>query len=242
MRALAAGALALALVPGAALTAAAECRQALVLALDVSGSVDATEYGLQLQGLAAALADPEVAQALFAMPGAAVDLAVFEWSDSDHARIILDWTTLADPAALQGAVATIAGMLRQPAPPSTAIGSAMEFGAAKLAERPQCWRQVLDISGDGTSNSGPRPQDVRGGAGFAGIVINALVVGSDSRRGPGPRQAESDGLRGYFEAWVIHGPDAFAETAAGYGDYGRAMRRKLLRELQILPVAWTAAP
>lgn len=216
--------------------AQAACREALVLALDVSGSVDAREYRQQIDGLVAALDSPEVRQALFAMPGAPVDLAVFEWSSPEAQRPILPWTTLDRPETLDAVIARIAAATRVTGPPATGLGAAMLRGAAMLAQRPACWRRVLDVSADGTSNIGPRPQDVGQGPLFQGITVNGLVVGHPPGAGPA-FASETAALAAYFNAWVIHGPDAFTEIAQGYGDYGRTMRRKLLRELQVLAVS-----
>lgn len=216
--------------------AGAACRQALVLGLDVSGSVDALEYRQQLDGLAAALNDSDVRQALFAMPGAPVDLAVFEWSSPEAQRTILPWTTLDSADALDAAIARLHATRRTTAPPTTGLGAAMLRGAAMLAERPGCWRRVLDVSADGISNVGPRPQDVRNDPLLGDMTVNGLVVGSAAEAGAA-QAAKTGDLIAYFDAWVTQGPGAFTEVAYGYGDYGRAMRRKLLRELQILAVS-----
>jgi len=88
--------------------ACAACRQALVLGLDISGSVDDTEYRQQLDGLAGALAAPAVRAALLAMPGASVDVAVFEWSGPLNQRILLPWQPLDDDIVILRAAATLA--------------------------------------------------------------------------------------------------------------------------------------
>lgn len=219
------------LLTGLAVAARAEaaCRQALALGLDVSGSVDAREYRLQLDGLADALEAPEIREALFAIPAAPVAVAVYEWSGPAPARDILGWTEIADEAALLAVTARLRAARRAPGDDSTALGHAMRHGAALLAARPECWRHVLDISGDGKANAGPAPRSVR--SSFRGITVNALVVGADARDSLDRRQVQIGELSSYFNAHVIHGPDAFVETALGYEDFARAMRRKLLREL-----------
>ncbi|KKM83021.1 hypothetical protein LCGC14_1313630 [marine sediment metagenome] len=216
--------------------AAAECRQALALGLDVSASVDGVEYGQQLGGLATALEDAAVQQALFAIPGAWVDLAVFEWSGPAFGRIIQHWTTLSDPAALADVTAKLRVTQREASDPSTAIGSAMRFGAALLAQRAACWRAVLDLSGDGLSNTGPRPRDViptLTGPTLSGLTVNGLAIAD-----PG---GGSD-LAAYYRAEVMTGLGAFVEEARGFEDYAEAMRRKLLRELQVLAVSGRVLP
>ncbi|WGW05438.1 DUF1194 domain-containing protein [Tropicibacter oceani] len=208
--------------------AVAECRQALALGLDVSGSVDAREYRLQLDGLANALENPEVAAAFLAMPQAPVSLAVFEWSGAAAQRGLLDWTAVTDGAVLAGIAARLRAVARVPLDPSTAIGAAKAHGAALLAQQPGCWRQVLDLSGDGQSNTGPRPQDVRPG----GITINALVIGTPET--PGRAAPGLGELVAYFRAYVIEGDQAFVETAQGFEAFEAAMVRKLKRELQVM--------
>ncbi len=218
-------ALLLAALPGAAV--AAPCRQALALGLDVSGSVDADEYRMQLDGLAAALTQRDVARALVEGAAAPVHLLVYEWSGPRDQRIVAGWTPITDATALAGFAATLRATTRVPAAPSTALGIALATGADLLAGQSACWRQTLDISGDGPSNAGPRPQDMAL-AGLDGVTVNALVIGADetqSRAAPGH-------LIDYFEAYVIRGPGAFVEHAEGFADYERAMVRKLLRELE----------
>jgi len=212
------------------------CRQALVLGLDISGSVDDGEYRQQLDGLAGALAAPAVRAALLAMPGAAVDLAVFEWSGPQDQRLILTWRTLGNDAAITQAAGALAATRRRPGDPSTALGSALAFGSAALTQRSACWRHVLDISGDGTSNAGPRPQDVRDALPPPDMTINALVIGSETLVRGERRAVDANELSAYFRANVIRGDSAFVETALGFADYRTAMERKLLRELQVIAI------
>ena len=213
--------------------ATAQCRQALALGLDVSGSVDTEEYRLQLDGLAAALTDPRVTRALLALPVAPVRLAVFEWSGPGYQRQLMDWTEITDHATLARIAARLSGTARRPAPPGTGLGAAMRHGADLLADQPECWRRTLDISGDGRHNQGPHPRDVKSALLPRGITVNALAIGADAPRGGDRRQADIGALSSYFRAWVILGPGAFVETALGFDDYGQAMARKLLRELEL---------
>jgi hypothetical protein len=230
--ALALGALALvALAAGPAVA----CRLALVLALDVSGSVDAREYDLQVEGVARALGDAEVRSAILSDPGAPVEIAIFEWSGSRFQRQVVDWTTLGSPAAIDGVAGRLSRWSRIPAPEATGIGSAMQVAAGQLGDGPACWRQVLDISGDGKNNDWPSPRQVRESGALGQITVNALVIGSAPIRGE-TRAAGVAELVAYFHAEVLHGPGAFVETALGYEDYADAMKRKLLKELQTLIV------
>ncbi|TCP41393.1 DUF1194 domain-containing protein [Rhodovulum marinum] len=231
-----AAALALALTAGAA---QADCRQALAIGLDVSGSVDAREYRLQIDGLAGALNHPEVRAALLQMPNAPVALAVYEWSGAADQRLVLPWTAIDGPETLAAVAARLRGTARAEASRTTAIGAALMRGAALLAERPECWRHTLDLTGDGKSNEGPRPREVPAGA----ETVNALVIGIESAARMDHAEADLAELTAYFHAEVIRGPEAFVETAQGFADFEAAMVRKLLRELQTVAVgAARAAP
>ncbi|MFD0980901.1 DUF1194 domain-containing protein [Tropicimonas aquimaris] len=224
------------------LSAAAQgsCRLALQLALDISGSVDGREYRLQMDGIAWALEQPDVLAALIAMPSAPVVLSIFEWSGRDHQRVILDWW----PMLSEADVAAVAGQLRsttrRDAPVSTAVGAALAFGKARFATPPACARQVIDISGDGRNNDGHRPQDVRQELG--NVQVNALVIGPPRGNAIGAMGREHENLLRYFRQEVISGPGAFVEPAEGYEDYARAMRRKLLRELDVVVLGHAVRP
>ncbi len=211
------------------------CRQALALGLDVSASVNAQEYRLQLDGLAAALTHPDVRHALLSVPGLPVRLAIYEWSGPQDQRLLVDWVAITDQDALTRVTARLRATTRTATNPTTALGTAMLYGARLLNSQESCWRRTLDISGDGRSNTGPRPQDIRDAPALQGIVINALVIGSDHPDGGVPVD-EIKALRAHFETKVIRGPDAFTEVALGFADYERAMVRKLLRETEGLAI------
>jgi hypothetical protein len=223
---------ALACVVALALGGAADaaCRQALALGLDVSGSVDAREYRLQINGLAAALDNIAVRDALLSSPGAPVSVMVYEWSGPSDQAVIVPWAVIKDSATLGGFIETLLQTARRDVSPGTALGTAITLGAQYLDQQPDCWKRTLDISGDGMSNLGPRPRDVKVAIGARGMTVNALVIGATPR-------PESDALASYFRAEVITGPDAFVETALGFDDYEAAMTRKLLRELEVLAVS-----
>lgn len=212
--------------------AEAACRQALALGLDVSGSVDAREYRQQIEGVARALEDPEVRDKIMAMPSAPIRLMVFEWSGPSDQALIVPWTEMDSAAALEGAIAQLRQTVRREATPGTALGIAMRQGALYLEEQAGCWKRTLDLSGDGKSNLGPRPRAIKPLLQDSGITINGLVIGVDDPRIGDVRQAEIGELAAYYQAEVILGPDAFVRTALGYADYARAMREKLLKELE----------
>ena len=210
----------------------ADCRQALALALDVSGSVDASEYRLQLDGLAGALADPEVQNAFLAMPSAPVALAIYEWSGPDDQRLLQDWTPVTDKTIVDQISVRLRNTQRIQAAPGTALGTTISVGTNLLQKRNDCWKRTLDISGDGKSNMGPHPRDTSRLAEQSGITVNALVVGADAPKIGDARQVDIADLSSYFTAYVIVGPDSFVETALGFEAFEAAMPRKLLRELE----------
>ncbi len=109
--------------------------------------------------------------------------------------------------------------------------AALEFGAALMADAATCEQHTLDISGDGKNNDWPRPILVKNEGTLAGITVNALVIGRELPPNVLTESVDKRDLLAYFRARVIEGPGAFAEIAYGYADYGRAMARKLLREL-----------
>jgi len=211
--------------------AQAACRQALALGLDVSGSVDAGEYDLQMQGVARALADPDVLRALGTLPEVPVHLAIFEWSGPGYQRLIVPWQPVTGALDVAAIAQVLQSQTRTIVPPTTGLGTAMQYGAGLMAQRPNCWRHTLDISGDGKNNAGPHPQDITGQ--LAAMEVNALVIGVGSNDRLSHEEIEVGELTTYFQTHVIRGPNAFTQVALGYDDYARALRRKLLRELAI---------
>lgn len=203
--------------------AAADCRLALALAMDVSSSVDPSEDRLQRQGAAEALASPEVAAAFFAadLP---VALAVYEWSGRYNQQVILDWTMIDSPAALTGAAETVAVSLRGHTEFPTAMGYALGFGAGLLARAPDCLAKTLDMSGDGQNNEGFGPAIAYREFAFDGVTVNGLAINAADFEG-------ELGLIAFYRREVLHGPGAFLVIADGFPDFARAMRQKLVREV-----------
>lgn len=210
----------------------AACRQALTIGLDISGSVDAGEYRLQMDGLAGALLEPEVQKAIMAMPDAHIRLMIFEWGGINSQRIVVHWTEVHSQNDLETIASTLLKNQRPVFEPSTALGTAMLFGATALQSQTECWRRTMDISGDGESNTGPRPRDAGKAPILADITINALVIGADAPPFSDESQSEIASLSSYFRAEVIRGPEAFVQAAIEFSSYQDAMARKLLKELQ----------
>lgn len=197
--------------------AASACDVALMLAVDVSGSVDAEEYRIQMDGLAAALVDRSVSGALVASNA---EVALMQWTGTGRQSVVVNWTQMSDPddvAAFAFQVATVPRLWQDF---STAIGEAMQLSLPYFAIVDHCDRLVIDISGDGVSNEGSFPSDHWPALEAAGVTVNALVI-------------EDTGfdLTGWFETHVITGPGAFAVTANTFDEYPEQIVRKLYREL-----------
>jgi hypothetical protein len=217
------------------------CRLALALGLDVSASVDAAEYRLQLDGVAAALEARGVREVLLA-GGPPVALAVYEWSGWEDQRLLLDWTRIRSAADLGRVTERLRATRRVSMADSTALGQAILEGARLLQRAPGCWRRVIDISGDGRNNDGIDPERLGAPPLLAGVTVNALVIGADARNPQDLRAAAIGELSSYFNAHVIRGPGAFVQVALGFEDYERAMTRKLLREFEPPPIGAADRP
>lgn len=217
-----------------ALPAAASCRLALILAMDISSSVDATEDALQRGGIAAALRHPDVTAAILSQPDRPVALAMFEWSGRIQQDIVLPWTILSDRAAIDTAARRIADSRRSYAFFSTAIGRAVTFAHDLFATGPACDARILDLSGDGINNDSISATDAYQLRDFSAITVNALAIEvTETATDHGQAEGAPQGLTAYFRDNVIHGPAAFVQTADGFADFERAMTRKLLQELEI---------
>lgn len=208
----------------AAPTAALECRLALVLAIDVSSSVDAAEDSLQRGGLASALIAPEV-QSAFLSGDLPVALAAYEWSGRYNQELILDWLLIRDRGDLLRAAETIGLSKRSHNDFPTAMGYALGYGAGLLQRAPQCLFQTLDMAGDGENNEGFGPALAYLEFPFADVTVNGLVVNAADY------EAEVT-LVDFYRNEVLRGPGAFLEIAQGFEDYETAMRRKLEREVR----------
>ena len=204
------------------------CRLALLLALDVSSSVDAEEYILQRDGLAAALSDPVIRTAILDGNGH-VSLAIYEWSGRRQSAMVSNWTALTDNAAIDSVIENLMSAPRSHTRFPTAMGYALGYGAGVLARGPVCLQQTLDMAGDGQNNEGFPPEVAYRSFPFDGVTVNGLVVAGADFEG-------ETNLIPYFREEVIRGPGAFVEVATGYSNYEAAMRRKLLRELSAIAI------
>ncbi|WP_158966418.1 DUF1194 domain-containing protein [Chachezhania sediminis] len=196
---------------------AASCDLALALAVDVSGSVDAGEFRLQMDGLALALRDGVVSEAL--VRGQA-QVSLVQWTGTSRQEVTLAWTRIDSFEALDAFAALIETAPRGWRNFSTAIGEALEFTMASFDRVERCDRMVIDVSGDGVSNEGIEPREIQADLRARGITVNAIAI-----------EEGNPDLTAYFFENVITGPGAFVVTAATFEDYPAQIRRKLLKEV-----------
>ncbi|MGH7042594.1 MAG: DUF1194 domain-containing protein [Acetobacteraceae bacterium] len=193
---------------------------ALVLAIDVSGSMSEQRLRLQLQGYIDAFRSEDLARAVRQGPRGLIAATLVEWSDYGRQEQTVGWMLVADRASgrhFANAVAssTLAG------PGWTSLGGAIRFSSGLFAQSGfRSARKVIDISGDGVNNDGPPPGVFRDRAVAAGITINGLPI------------VELDpGLAAYYRTNVIGGPDSFVEVAADLDSFAAALLRKLIVEV-----------
>ncbi|MEM9012072.1 MAG: DUF1194 domain-containing protein [Pseudomonadota bacterium] len=198
---------------------AAACDVALALAIDVSGSVNPDEYALQMDGLADALSDSAVGDALIRTRAA---VTVVQWTGASRQQAVVPWRRIEDDAALSALVAEVRAVRRVWRHFSTGIGEALVFTAELFDQVGDCARRVIDVSGDGRSNEGLAPEEVKDHLAAQGFQINALAI-----------EGSEPDLTDYFRQSVVAGRGAFVYTALGFEDYPEKIRRKLLDELTI---------
>jgi hypothetical protein len=193
---------------------------ALVLAVDVSASVDAAEYQLQHEGIARAFEDRRFLDAIAGGASHAIEVAVIEWSDRDKQVITVDWTRI-DDAASAGAFASRVRATQRSSRGLTAIGDALLAAEAMLRRAPDTpTRRMIDVSGDGVANIGPPVEAVRDQLVAVGTVINGL-----------PILATEPWLADYYRQYVIGGPGAFILEATDFQAFAAAMMQKLIAEV-----------
>ena len=237
-RALAALALGLVLAAmGAAAVSAAEVVDlALVLAADVSRSVDDEEFKLQRQGYANAFTRPEVLKAIQAGPHRGIAVTFIEWSGASEQQVVADWTVIRDGESGAVFASTIL------APPRsfagfTSISGAIDFAVKRLAASGvEAQRRVIDISGDGTNNAGRPVTAARDAAAALGITVNGLAI-INLRPNPGyfAHTQPPGGLPLYYQQNVIGGPASFLLVIEDFNSFGEAIVNKLVGEIAAAP-------
>src|SRR6201998_860759 len=151
----------------------------VILAADVSRSIDDAEFDLQRKGYAAAVSDPRVMTAIRGRPGAAIGVCFIEWSGDEDQQVVVDWTEIRDE---EDAASVAAAILAAPRSfmGRTSISAAIDFSMTRFAATKwQAARRIIDISGDGTNNSGRPITDARDQSIASGVTINGLAIVND---------------------------------------------------------------
>lgn len=199
------------------------CETALLLSIDVSGSIDAGDYRLQTEGLAAAISDPEVGEALVR---GQVALAVVQWSGVAEQALVLSWQRMLSPEDVTRFAVRAGTMSRAFSGSDTAVGQGIRFATAQFLAVPDCRRKVIDISGDGPNNSGRPVTTARDEAVEKGIAINGLPI---SIKRPG--YLDITDLDAYYEDCVIGGRNAFVIPITDRAQFAQTIRTKLIMEI-----------
>ncbi|HXF53506.1 MAG TPA: DUF1194 domain-containing protein [Hyphomicrobiaceae bacterium] len=193
----------------------------LVLAVDASGSVNATRFELQKQGYAAAFRHPRVLQAIRSTPLQSIAVTMVQWTGPTLQVQVVPWTLINDHKSAQAFASAIEAAPRQLFGGGTSISGAIDYSATLFEGSPyKAERRVIDVSGDGANNAGRSSVRARDDAVRAGIVINGL-----------PILALDPDLDRYFENYVIGGPGAFVIAAESYETFSDAILRKLIIEI-----------
>jgi hypothetical protein len=197
---------------------------ALVLAIDVSESIDADEYELQHEGIARAFESPALVEAVRGGKNGGIEVLVLEWSDPDKQVVTVDWMRVSDTASAAAFSAKVRATKRS-SNGLTAIGNALLAAQAAFRSAPdKAARQVVDVSGDGIANIGPPPQEVRDEMVAQGVTINGLAI-----------LKTEPWLSSYYDQYVVGGPGGFLVQVDDFPSFAAAMRQKLLSEVAAAP-------
>ena len=204
----------------------------LVLAADVSRSVDDKKFKLQREGYAAAIVDPRVVRAMTGGPNGRIAVIFVEWASEWEQKVVVEWTVIASERDAQ----QVSGRMLEAARSywgRTSISAAIDFSLKLLARSPfQSNRRVIDVSGDGTNNSGREVIVARDAAIAQGVTINGLVILSEVPLATNPTHTHPPGgLTAYYENNVIGGPGAFVLEAESFETFGRLLVSKLVKEI-----------
>lgn len=194
---------------------------ALVLAADCSGSVSNEEYALQQQGYADAFRQREVIKAIRSGVHGSIAACYFQWSGYSLQTLIVPWAILRSDDSIATFATALQHAERRLYSGGTAPAGAMAYGRSLLDSLPwTALRKVLDISGDGRTNTGPSTDEDRAETLARGVTINGL-----------PIENQEPDLEEYYRRHVIGGPGAFLVPARDFEDFKEAVRRKLVQEI-----------
>jgi len=221
----------LAVVPATA-SAAEQVDLLLILAADVSRSIDSAKFQLQREGYAAAISDPRVLDAIRSGRVGRVGLTFLEWSGVGAQRVVIDWATVGDADSAKGFGDRLLEAPRSFAD-RTSISGAIEFAMGQFARAPyDAPRRTIDVSGDGTNNAGRDVVSARDEALAQGVTINGLVILSDTPLAWNPDHTNPPGgLDNYYRNNVVGGPGAFVQVAQDFNSFGQAIVKKMIAEV-----------
>ena len=213
----------------------------LVLAVDVSWSMDPDEQALQREGYMAAITSPEFMNAVRQGAHRKISMTYFEWAGIHHQQIIVPWRLIDGPESADAFAADI-GRARYSRASRTSISGAMLFGAPLFdGSGYRGIRRVIDISGDGVNNNGPLVTVTRDEVLAKGITINGLPI---MLKRPSLSSLDIENLDVYYEDCVIGGPGAFVIPINERDQFKAAIRTKLVLEIagrvppvRVVPVA-----
>ncbi len=203
----------------------------LVLAVDVSRSIDEDEARLQREGYRAGICDSRVVEAITRGMIGAIGVAYVEWAGFEYQRQVLPWLRIASANDANLWADKLAEAPRASLS-WTSISGGIDYSRRVLSEAPfEGTRRVIDVSGDGVNNSGRSVERARDEAVADGIIINGLPIINDR---PTFGRAPPVPLDQYFQQSVIGGFGAFMVVAQDFDAFGTAVRRKLIREIAAL--------
>jgi hypothetical protein len=204
---------------------------ALVLAVDISPSMDFEEQDLQRQGFIDAFRSPEVHNAIRKGPLGRIAVMYVEWAGASHQEVIIPWTVIEQPADGLKFSTRLAGSSLHRGK-YTSISAAIDFRVRQLRESTvRATRQVIDLSGDGANNQGRMVTLARDEAVAQNVTINGLPL--MLKRSGGSWEIEELDL--YFRDCVIGGPGAFMIPVGQKGQIAAAIRMKIIREITDRP-------
>jgi hypothetical protein len=197
----------------------------LVLAVDSSGSINADEFRLQMEGLTAAFRNSAILEAIRRGPIGAIAVTLIEWSSVDQQHQSVAWTMISDEESMALFADQLAVTPRYIPGGSTSVSDALKYSGLMFAKSGfASERRVIDVSGDGSNNSGIPPDSVRDRLVDQGVVINGLAILNDEPN-----------LKEYYAASVIGGPGAFVLVAESYETFSHAILNKLIQEIVAVP-------
>lgn len=200
----------------------------LVLAVDISYSMDPDEQALQREGYIRALTSPEFLNAIREGMIGKIAVTYVEWAGAHEQRVIVPWRVIEGPESADAFAGEIAKAPYRRAA-RTSVSGAIAFSAGLFdASGFRGIRRVIDISGDGANNHGPLVTVARDEALAKGITINGLPI---TAKRPSYVTMDIDTLDVYYEDCVIGGPGSFVVPIAGRDKFIEATRTKLILEI-----------